>query len=239
VKLKPTAEEKVSRTQKPGIVIEQNPKAKEVVRVGTEVKLVVEVAPNTIPVPDVVGKPISEAKKLLKDFTSDEVGQRFTGKFSPGVVIEQNPPKDTNLEPRKKVALFVEAESVTVPDVIGVPADKVGPIFEVKKLQYYVIGQRIITGKVPVGAIAHQSPEKDQRVRVGTRVELAAEAESIVVPDLRGTLFSEVGGKLPDKLWLKLDIGAQPIGKQTRVGSQSPEPLTRVAPYTTIAVRPE
>jgi serine/threonine-protein kinase len=241
VKLKPTAEEKVSGTQKPGIVIEQNPKAKEVVRVGSEVKLVVEVPPATVAVPQAVGQPVSKAKDLFKDkdLAYEEAGERITGKFSAGVVVEQNPPEGTNVPPGTKVAVIVEAESVEVPDVIGVPADKVGSKFEGKKLQYYVIGQRIITGKVDVGSIAHQSPEKGQRVRPGTRVELAAEAESIVVPDLRGTLFSEVGGKLPDKLWLKLDIGAQPIGKQTRVGSQSPEPLTRVAPYTTIAVRPE
>src|SRR5436190_1570685 len=63
VKLKPAAtEEKVSGTQKPGMVIEQNPKAKEIVRVGSEVKLVVEVSPATVAVPQAVGQPVSKAK---------------------------------------------------------------------------------------------------------------------------------------------------------------------------------
>src|SRR5215831_17209374 len=65
VKLKPAAKEtKVSGTETPGIVIEQNPKAKEVVRVGSEVKLVGAVPPATVEVPDAVRKPTSEAKDL-------------------------------------------------------------------------------------------------------------------------------------------------------------------------------
>ena len=305
VKLKPAAkEEKVSGTQKPGIVIEQNPKAKEVVRVGSEVKLVVEVPPATVAVPPAVGQTISKAKKLFKDkdLAYEEAGKRITGKFSPGVVVEQNPPEGTNVSPGTKVAVIVEAESVqvpdlmgqspaqvepnlknlqlplkteaksagatpgtivdqnpkkdarvapgtvvtafvqpepemvTVPDVIGVPADKVAPIFEVKKLQYYVIGQRIITGKVPVGAIAHQSPAAEQRVLVGTRVELAAERDSIEVPDLRGKTVGDAIGKIRS---LKLEDFMDPhdeINMLDIVRSQSPEPKTRVAPGARVTI---
>src|SRR5206468_6242067 len=127
----------------------------------SEVKLVVEVSPATVAVPQAVGQPVSKAKDLFKDkdLTYEEAGKRLTGKFSAGVVVEQNPPEGTIVPPGTKVAVIVEDESVTVPDVIGVPADKVAPMFEGRKLRYYVIGQRIITGKVPVGAIAHQSPE--------------------------------------------------------------------------------
>jgi beta-lactam-binding protein with PASTA domain len=308
-KLKPAAkEEKVSGTQKPGIVIEQNPKAEEVVRVGSEVKLVVEVAPTTVAVPPVVGKPTSEAKDLLKDrdLAYEEADKRITGKFSPGRVVEQNPAEGAKVRPGTKVAVTVEAESVLVPplidrsiddakpiltkaklhletkpkpagkkpgtivdqnpqpnervapdttitafvepepemvivpDVIGVPADKVGPTFEVKKLQY-VLGKPIITGKVQVGTIARQSPEKDQRVRVGTRVELAAEAESVVVPDVRNLVANEAISKLEmEALWAAADPGGPGLGDQTKtlVRSQSPAPGTRVAPYSSVTIRP-
>jgi beta-lactam-binding protein with PASTA domain len=112
----------------------------------------------------------------------------------------------------------------------------VGPIFEVKKLQYYVIGQRIITGKVPVGAIAHQSPEKDQRVRVGTRVELAEEGESVEVPDLRGKTVGDAIGRIRS---LKLKDFMDPHDEPSMsdiVRSQSPEPLTRVAPGARVTI---
>jgi beta-lactam-binding protein with PASTA domain len=278
------------------------------VRVGSEVKLVVEVAPTTVAVPPVVGKPTSEAKDLLKDrdLAYEEADKRITGKVSPGRVVEQNPAEGAKVRPGTKVAVIVEAESVLVPplidrsiddakpiltkaklhletkpkpagkkpgtivdqnpqpnervapdttitafvepepemvivpDVIGVPADKVGPTFEVKKLQY-VLGKPIITGKVPVGTIARQSPEKDQRVRVGTRVELAAEAESVLVPDVRNLVANEAISKLEmEALWAAADPGGPGLGDQTKtlVRSQSPAPGTRVAPYSSVTIRP-
>ena len=242
--LKLVKETKVSGKQKPGFVIEQNPdpKKEKSVRVGSEVKLVVEVAPTTVAVPPVVGKPTSEAKDLLKDrdLAYEEADKRITGKVSPGRVVEQNPAEGAKVRPGTKVAVIVEAESVEVPDVIGVPADKVGPIFEVKKLQYSVIGRPIITGKVTVGTIAHQSPEKDQRVPVGTRVELAAEGPSVLVPDVRGLVVNEALSKLEmEHLYATLDTRGQTIGKETLVGSQSPEPRTRVAPYSMVTLRPK
>jgi serine/threonine-protein kinase len=225
--------------EKPGTIVDQNPKKDERVAPGTIITAFVE--PEMVTVPGLIGQSPAEVEPILKKAQLQLKTEAKSAGATPGTIVDQNPKKDARVAPGTVVTAFVqpEPEMVTVPDVIGVPADKVGSIFEVKKLQYYVIGQRIITGKVPVGAIAHQSPEKDQRVRVGTRVELAAEAESVVVPDLRGTLFFEAGGKLPENLKLQLDIGAQPIGKQTRVGSQSPQPGTRVAPYSTVAVRPD
>jgi len=171
VKLKPAPkEEKVSGTQKPGIVIEQNPKAKEVVRVGSEVKLVVEVPP-------------------------------------------------------------------AVPDVIGVPVDKLAPMFK-GTFEYQVNDQRVITGKVPIGAIANQSPAAGQRVPVGTKVTLTAEAESVQVPDLRGKPLYQAYQELRS-LYLfprYRDTAAIPNSLSTLVEWQSPEAGTRVAPGATVTV---
>jgi beta-lactam-binding protein with PASTA domain len=306
-KLKLGAKEtKITGTQQPGIVAEQNPKAEDEVSAGSGVTLVVEVAPQTISVPKIVGESVEDAKELLTDLVYEQVGEKITGKFSPGVVVEQNPAKGAKVRPGTKVAVIVEAESVLVPplidrsiddakpiltkaklhletkpkpagkkpgtivdqnpqpnervapdttitafvepepemvivpDVIGVPADKVGPTFEVKKLQY-VLGKPIITGKVPVGTIARQSPEKDQRVRVGTRVELAAEAESVLVPDVRNLVANEAISKLEmEALWAAADPGGPGLGDQTKtlVRSQSPAPGTRVAPYSSVTIRP-
>lgn len=261
--------------------------------------------PEKVTVPKVVGEPVDKARELLTDFAYEEAGQQLTGKFPPGVVIEQNPAEGAKVAKGTKVAVTIEADSVKVqkllglsvkaagailkkdrlelktetkstgdppgtivdqepkhdervapgtvviafvepepqmvivPDVVGVPAEKVAPMFG-EKLEYQVIGQRVITGTVPVGAIASQSPAKGERVRVGTRVTLAAEAESVQVPDLRGILVMEAVGKLREfNLWGELDLGGQAVGRYTRVASQSPEPGTRVAPGSIVKVRPE
>jgi beta-lactam-binding protein with PASTA domain len=188
-KLKLTATDtKVTGTQKSGIVVEQSPSAKQAVGVGSGVTLVVEGLPTTIAVPNVVGQPISKAKELLKDLAYEEAGQRITGKFSPGVVVEQIPAMGAQVPPGTRVALIVEAEPepemVTVPELVGVPLEKVASMLQ-GKLEYQVNDQRAITGKVAIGAVANQSPAAGQRVPPGTKVTLSVEAEPIPVPELR------------------------------------------------------
>jgi beta-lactam-binding protein with PASTA domain len=297
--LKLVKETKVSGKQNPGIVIEQNPKAKEVVRVGSEVKLVVEVPPATVEVPPVVGKPTSEAKDLLKDrdLAYEEADKRITGKVSPGRVVEQNPAEGAKVRPGTKVAVIVEAESVlvpplidrsiddakpiltkaklhletkpkpagkkpgtivdqnpqpnervapdttitafvepepemvTVPNAIAVPAGDVAQIFQgfEGKLKYQVIKYSAMTGKVPVGAIATQSPAPGQSVQVGTTVTLVEERDSIEVPDLKGKTLAEAAGEISNK-HLNYDIKTYPnLNMMDSVVWQSPEPGTRVA----------
>src|SRR6202035_900320 len=94
----------------------------------------------------------------------------------PGTIVDQNPKPDERVAPDTMITAFVEPapEMVTVPDVIGVPVDKVAPMFQ-GKFAYQVNDQRVITGSVPIGAIAKQSPAADQSVPVGTKVTLTAE----------------------------------------------------------------
>jgi serine/threonine-protein kinase len=243
VKLKPTAkEEKVSGTQKPGIVIEQNPKAKEVVRVGSEVKLVVEIPPESVAVPRLIGRSIGEAGPMLRNEKLLLKTEAKPGGSTPGTIIDQNPKPDEHVAPGTMVTAFFEPEPemVTVPDVIRVPADKVGPIFKEKKLEYQVIGQRVITGKVPVGTIANQSPAPDQSVRVGTRVTLTVEGDSIEVPNLIGKTVGEARAKirslrLEDFMDPHEEVDPQEEHRYT-VYSQSPEPGRRVAPGARVTI---
>jgi eukaryotic-like serine/threonine-protein kinase len=88
-------ETKTTGTQKPDIVIEQSPKANDLLPVGSGVTLVVEGTPQTISVPKIVGESVEEAKELLTDLVYEQVGEKITGKFSPGVVVEQNPARGT------------------------------------------------------------------------------------------------------------------------------------------------
>ncbi|HEU4678770.1 MAG TPA: PASTA domain-containing protein, partial [Terrimicrobiaceae bacterium] len=202
---------------------------------------------DSVKVGNLLGLSLEEARAIIeKDRLKYMVLTKSTG-AQPGTIVDQEPKADERVAPGTLIKVFVELEMVEVPDVIGVPADKVGPMFEGRKLQYYVIGLPIITGKVPVGTIAHQSPGALERVRVGTRVELAAEAESVVVPDVRGKLIWGDGKEqtAADKLResnLREDLDARGIPLLTRgsrVASQSPEPGTRVAPLSRVTIYPE
>ena len=79
--------------------------------------------PGGIAVPGVVGMPYGDAVKTLNtaklQLADEEAGQRITGEFPPGVVVVQDPGKDTRVPEGTKVTLIVEAKSVLVPDVKG------------------------------------------------------------------------------------------------------------------------
>ncbi len=77
--------------------------------------------PGGIAVPGVVGMPYGDAVTTLAklQLAAEEAGQRITGEFPPGVVVAQDPGKDTKVPKGKKVTLIVEAKSVLVPDVKG------------------------------------------------------------------------------------------------------------------------
>jgi beta-lactam-binding protein with PASTA domain len=245
VKLKPTAEEKVSGTQKPGIVIEQNPKAKEVVRVGTEVKLVVEVPPATVAVPQAVGQTISKAKDLFKekDLAYEEAGKRITGKSSPGVVVEQNPPEGTNVPPGTKVAVIVEAKWVQVPGLIGQSPAQVE--LKLKEAQLQLKTEAKSAGARP-GTIVDQNPKKDARVAPGTVVTAFVQPEpevgSIEVPNLIGKTVNQSLVELHSRqLRQIIDFSQYPKGIQMNMGDtvywQSPEPLVRVNAGAEVTIR--
>lgn len=230
------AGQQVTGKSKANVVIEQNPAGGAKVAKGTKVAVTIEA--DSVSVPKLVGRSVEDARALLEKSRLElKTEARSAGK-PPGTVVDQQPKDDERVAPKTVVTAFVEPEPqmVEVPDVIGVPADKVAPIFEGRKLQYYVIGQQIITGKVPVGAIAHQSPEAGQRVRVGTRVELAAERDSIEVPDLRGKTVGDAVGLIRS---LKLEDFMDPHEAPSMwdiVRSQSPEPGTRVAPGARVTI---
>ena len=182
----------------PGTIVDQNPKKDAHVAPGTVVTAFVEPEPEMVEVPGLIGRSQAQVESILKEAQLQLKTEAKSAGATPGTIVDQNPKKDARVAPGTVVTAFVqpEPEMVEVPDVIKVPVDEVAPKFEGKKLQYYVIGQRIITGKVPVGAIAHQSPAAGQRVLVGTRVELAAEGDSIEVPNLIGKTVGEARAKI-------------------------------------------
>ncbi|HEY5952798.1 MAG TPA: PASTA domain-containing protein [Terrimicrobiaceae bacterium] len=231
----------------PGVVIAQDPAKGARLAKGSKVAVTIEA--DSVKVPKLLGLSASQADETFKDSRLELKKEIRAAGGRPGTIVDQQPKAEERVAPGTVVTAFVEPEPqmVEVPDVIGVPADKVGPMFEGRKLQYYVIGLPIMTGKVPVGTIAHQSPGALQRVRVGTRVELAAEAESVVVPDVRGKLIGGDGKEqtAADKLResnLREDLDARGIPLLTRgsrVASQSPEPGTLVAPHSRVTLYPE
>jgi beta-lactam-binding protein with PASTA domain len=224
-----------------GAIANQSPAADQRVPVGTKVTLTAEA--ESVQVPRLIDRSPSEVGPMLKDARLQLRTEAKSAGAKAGTIVDQNPKPDERVAPDTMITAFVEPgpEMVTVPDVIGVPVDKVAPMFQ-RKLAYQVNDQRVITGKVPIGAIANQSPAADQSVPVGTKVTLTAEAESVQVPRLIDRSPGEIGPMLKEA---RLQLTTQYMGsagvKQGTIWNQIPNPNVRVAPGTmiTVYVQPE
>jgi len=222
----------------PGTIVDQNPKKDERVAPGTIITAFVEPEPEMVTVPGLIGQSPAQVEPILKKAQLQLKTEAKSAGATPGTIVDQNPKKDARVAPGTVVTAFVqpEPEMVTVPDVIGVAANEVEPIFKKEKLEYQVMVQGVITGKVSIGAIADQSPAKDQRVPVGTKVTLRAEAISVEVPNVIGKTVGDAIGEIRSR---KLEDFMDPHEEPNMwdiVRSQSPEPRTRVAPRTRVTI---
>jgi serine/threonine-protein kinase len=236
-KLRLTTESK-SAGEKPGTIIDQNPKKDERVAPGTIITAFVEPEPEMVTVPGLIGQSSAQVEPILKKAQLQLKTEAKSAGATPGTIVDQNPKKDARVAPGTVVTAFVqpEPEMVTVPDVIGLSFKEAESKFE-GKLQYQEYAP-VITGKVQIGLVADQSPAKDQRVPVGTKVTLRAEAPSIEVPKLVGKTVGDALGeirslKLHDQVTLGPNRG---IDMWAPVVQQSPEPGTRVAPGAKVTI---
>ena len=127
-------------------------------------------------------------------------------------------------------------QKVAVPKMVGMPYQEAIESLDAAKLGYILSGQRVITGKVKVDAIANQSPAAGERVAPGTKVTLTL--EGVEVPNLSGKTLLEAFNELK-KADLKpetKDTWALEPAMPFPVVSQSPEAGALVAPGTTVTV---
>jgi beta-lactam-binding protein with PASTA domain len=199
------------------------------------------IPPKVAEVPELIGRSAAEVGPLVQEAKLQLKIEAKSAGGKPGTIIDQNPKAGERVAPGTMITAFVEPEPnvVAVPDVIGVPVDKVAPILQGSKFQYQVNDQRVITGKVPIGAVANQSPAAGERVPPGTKVVLTVEAESVQVPDLTGTRVDYAFDQLRSlKLTPQYRDGdfAGKLAALLPVVWQQPGPGTRVAPGTTVVV---
>ena len=106
----------------PGQVASQQPKPGEKVPLETTVELVVA-AEQMVPVPDVLYKPLAEAKQKLQDVGLKVVEKQpeLAGSVPvvPGSIKSQNPAINTLVPVNSTVELVVAAQPTTVPRLVG------------------------------------------------------------------------------------------------------------------------
>ncbi|MGH2547547.1 MAG: PASTA domain-containing protein, partial [Actinomycetota bacterium] len=157
-----------------GLVISQDPPAGDRVEEGTEVTLVVSRGPPPEVVPSVVGETEEDAEEILVEagFVVGTVTPRESDEDE-GIVLEQDPPGDSEARPGTAVNLVVSSgpATVAVPDVICQDLGSAQEEIEGEGLDFVVTGSRFSDECEP-GTVAEQNPSAGTEVPPGSNVRV-------------------------------------------------------------------
>jgi serine/threonine-protein kinase len=145
-----------------GLVVGSDPEAGQEIRKFQPVALFVSKGPQLFPLPQLMGKPLDEAKNTLNaaEMALGPVTEKFDEKAAAGLVMAQDPAVGTPVKRGTPVALTVSKgpEPIPVPDVRGQDQDTAVKAIEAAGLKAVISGETVNDRKVPKGAVAAQDP---------------------------------------------------------------------------------
>ena len=144
---------------------------------------------DLVAVPNVVDMPEAEARQTLEDagLVVDNVRRRATDRVDPGIVLEQNPAADRQVEPGSEVDLIVSAapRPVVVPSLDGLTLDTAEAALANAGLELGEVREEN-SEDVPENRVISQSPEAFTEVPKGSAVNVVVSAgpSVVIVPDV-------------------------------------------------------
>lgn len=228
----------------PDTVLEQRPGPGTQVRRGTTVAVIVSTRPATAVVPDVRGRSLAEAERLLQSADLAMVeGERRPSQERPDTVLEQSPAPGTRVRRGTSVTVIVSAPSPTVrvPDVRGRSRAEAARILRGADLAYVEGDRRPSTG--PADVVIEQDPRPGTQATPGAAVTVILSTASVVppqlvaVPDLRGQSQTEATQRL-QAVGLVLSVGERQESREPAdvILQQEPSPGVQARRGTTVTV---
>jgi len=227
-----------SDTVPAGLVIGTNPAAATKARQGSKVQLFVSAGSKTVVVPDVVGKPVAQARAALEGAGFVVEVQAVDSDKAADTVVASTPQAGTQAAPGSTVILQVSTgtQQVKVPGVVGLPQQDA-----VSKLQAAGFKTSIVTQEAdkPAGIVISTSPEADSKAAKGSTVTVVvATPLQVTVPPVTGMRGVDARNKLINLGFqvTMTDVVAQPGCEPTTVCSQDPEASTKVDKGSTVTI---
>ncbi|MYR61372.1 PASTA domain-containing protein, partial [Streptomyces sp. SID625] len=191
-----------SDTVKRGTVISTDPAAGARIRSNDAVTLTVSDGPETVKVPDLKGRPLDAAQRLLKKAGLEPgmVRRAFSEDVAKGSVIGTDPASGTERHAGSAIALTVSKGSpVDVPDVAGDDLDQARSELEEAGLKVTVASEQV-NSEYDKGRVARQSPAAGGQAAEGDTVTLTLSKgpEMIEVPDVTGDSVDDAHKALED-----------------------------------------
>jgi len=227
--------------QRPQIVTIPLEQYNETVRFMNEVAASVKGRDAPVLVPRILGLYQEEAQRVLSaaGFRLGTISKTLEGDTPIGTVVRQQPRSGRTLKRDGAVAIWVRAQAVEVPLVTGQRLNDAMDTVRGAGLSVAEDISRTMTGQYPPGVVNAQTPGPGQRVVEGTAVKLTVEAESVVIPDVRGMSLEQADGLLRETglSVSTTDAGLNPDITVPQVADLSPASGKRVEPGTTVTLR--
>ncbi|MEV6130118.1 Stk1 family PASTA domain-containing Ser/Thr kinase [Streptomyces violaceusniger] len=225
-----------------GKVIGSKPGPGERVRDTGTVTIRVSQGPPRAEVPNVVGMPLTEAKRKIADqgLTIGKVIRRFSSETAQDSVLSTSPVSGSVRRPETPVSIVVsKGQPVDIPDVVGDSVDEArseleGEGFKVK------IAERQVFSEEDKGSVAEQSPagEGDEKGAKGDTVTLTVSkgVQMIEVPDVTGMTADDAKAQLEDA-GFKVDVEKALLFPGDKVQDQSVDGGDEAPKGSTITIK--
>ncbi|WP_073952565.1 Stk1 family PASTA domain-containing Ser/Thr kinase [Streptomyces kebangsaanensis] len=189
-----------SDTVERGTVISTDPGAGTRIRSHDSVTLTLSDGPETVKVPDLGGRSLSEARALLKKegLEPGMVTREFSESVARGSVIGTDPAAGTERRTGSAIALTVsKGRPVDVPDVAGEDLDRAKSDLEDAGLKVRIASEQVHS-EFDKGQVARQTPAAGSRAAEGDTVTLTLSKgpEMVEVPDVTGSSVGDARNRL-------------------------------------------
>ncbi|MFF9910921.1 Stk1 family PASTA domain-containing Ser/Thr kinase [Streptomyces sp. NPDC013457] len=185
-----TTKRAFSEVYERGTVMATDPASGARIRGNGTVTLTISRGPEIVKVPNLKGKPLAEAKRLLakEGLAPGVITSAFSEDVAQGAVIGSDPEPGTERSPDSAVALTVSKGSpVDVPDVAGESVADATRTLQDAGLSVRVATEQIHSSE-EAGTVAAQSLAEGSRAAKGDRIVLTVSKgpRMIEVPDVTG-----------------------------------------------------
>ena len=198
---------------------------------GDRVKLVPSLGPPPVPVPNLVGLPLADAKGALREghLKVGEVTRAFSERFDPDLVVRQGVKADAEAPLGSAIDLVVSMgpTPVAVEKVVGLQRDEAVAVLESQGFVVHV--EEEFSDRVDEGAVISQSPAKGTDLQPGETVTIVVSKgpPEFPMPNVVGMERDPAVAKLRS-LGLVVDVAVVPGQDGSRVVYQEPASGTTV-----------
>jgi serine/threonine-protein kinase len=239
--LKPVVQQQQSDAAQAGKVIDTTPKQGASVKKGSTVTLAVGAGPGQIAVPNLVGKPLTEAQNIL---TQANLQMSTTTQNSDTIpanqVISQDPPPGGQVAKGSTVNLVVSAgkAQVKVPDESG--RDPIAAENDLRNLNLKFTTANEASDTVPAGAVTRTDPPAAAMVPTGSNVVIyiSSGPPQVAVPNVVGQTQAQAQANLTAQ-GFKFTVTTATVNdpaQQGLVQAQSPSAGAKAGKGSTVAI---